>query len=68
MFLYKNKIVITGGSGRFGSELKKIKNKEDKMSTFVFIYLISFLIAFFLSTKIIQKRITLMEIWLCLIN
>ena len=27
------------------------------MSTFVFIYLISFLIAFFLSTKIIQKRI-----------
>lgn len=27
MFLYKNKIVITGGSGRFGSKLKKIKNK-----------------------------------------
>jgi len=27
MFLYKNKIVITGGSGRFGTELKKIKNK-----------------------------------------
>jgi len=27
MFLYKNKIVITGGSGRFGSELKKIKSK-----------------------------------------
>ena len=27
MFLYKNKIVITGGSGRFGSELKKINNK-----------------------------------------
>ena len=27
MFLYKNKIVITGGSGRFGSELKKIKNR-----------------------------------------
>ena len=27
MFLYKNKIVITGGSGRFGSELKKIRNK-----------------------------------------
>ena len=27
MFLYKNKIAITGGSGRFGSELKKIKNK-----------------------------------------
>ena len=28
MFLYKNKIVITGGSGRFGSKLKKIKNKS----------------------------------------
>ena len=27
MFLYKNKIVITGGTGRFGKELKKIKNK-----------------------------------------
>ena len=27
MFLYKNKIVITGGSGRFGTKLKKIKNK-----------------------------------------
>ena len=27
MSLYKNKIVITGGSGRFGSVLKKIKNK-----------------------------------------
>ena len=27
MSLYKNKVVITGGSGRFGSELKKIKNK-----------------------------------------
>ena len=27
MSLYKNKIVITGGSGRFGSKLKKIKNK-----------------------------------------
>jgi len=27
MFLYKNKIVVTGGSGRFGAELKKIKNK-----------------------------------------
>ena len=27
MSLYKNKIVITGGSGRFGSELKKTKNK-----------------------------------------
>ena len=27
MFLYKNKIVVTGGSGRFGSKLKKVKNK-----------------------------------------
>ena len=27
MFLYKNKIVITGGTGRFGSILKKVKNK-----------------------------------------
>jgi len=27
MFLYSNKIVITGGSGRFGSKLKIIKNK-----------------------------------------
>jgi len=27
MFLYKNKIVVTGGTGRFGSELKKINNK-----------------------------------------
>ncbi len=27
MFLYKNRIVITGGTGRFGTELKKIKNK-----------------------------------------
>ena len=27
MSLYKNKVVITGCSGRFGSELKKIKNK-----------------------------------------
>jgi len=26
MFLYKRKIVITGGSGRFGSVLKKTKN------------------------------------------
>jgi dTDP-4-dehydrorhamnose reductase len=26
MLLYKNRIVITGGSGRFGNELKKIKN------------------------------------------
>ena len=27
MFLYKNKIVVTGGSGRFGSKLKKVNNK-----------------------------------------
>ena len=27
MLLYKNRIVITGGSGRFGNELKKVKNK-----------------------------------------
>ena len=27
MFLYNNKIVVTGGSGRFSSELKKIKNR-----------------------------------------
>jgi len=27
MFLYKNKIVVTGGSGRFGVELQKVKNK-----------------------------------------
>ena len=27
MSLYKNRIVITGGTGRFGLELKKIKNK-----------------------------------------
>ena len=27
MLLYKNKIVVTGGSGRFGAELKRIKNK-----------------------------------------
>ena len=27
MFLYKNRIVVTGGSGRFARELKKIKNK-----------------------------------------
>jgi len=26
MFLYKNKIVVTGGGGRFGSELKKVNN------------------------------------------
>ena len=27
MSLYKNRIIVTGGTGRFGSELKKIKNK-----------------------------------------
>jgi dTDP-4-dehydrorhamnose reductase len=27
MFLFKNKIVVTGGSGRFAYELKKVKNK-----------------------------------------
>lgn len=27
MLLYKNRIVITGGTGRFGNELKKIKSK-----------------------------------------
>ena len=27
MLLYKNKIVITGGTGRFGKELKKVKSK-----------------------------------------
>ena len=27
MLSYKDRIIITGGSGRFGSELKKIKNK-----------------------------------------
>jgi len=27
MFLYKNKIVITGGNGRFGLKLKKLKTK-----------------------------------------
>ena len=27
MLLYKNRIVITGGSGRFGLELRKIKNR-----------------------------------------
>ena len=27
MFLYKNRIVITGGTGRFGLELKKVKNR-----------------------------------------
>ena len=29
MLLYKNRIVVTGGTGRFGSELKKIKNKYE---------------------------------------
>ena len=28
MLLYKNRIVITGGTGRFGQELKKIKSKN----------------------------------------
>ena len=27
MSLYKNRIVITGGTGRFGLELRKIKNR-----------------------------------------
>ena len=27
MFLYKNRIVITGGSGRFGKELSKLKSR-----------------------------------------
>ena len=27
MLLYKNRIVITGGTGRFGTELKKVKNR-----------------------------------------
>ena len=27
MFLYKNRIVITGGTGRFALELKKIKSR-----------------------------------------
>ena len=27
MSLYKNRIVITGGTGRFGQELKRTKNK-----------------------------------------
>ena len=26
MFLYKNRVVVTGGTGRFASELKKTKN------------------------------------------
>jgi dTDP-4-dehydrorhamnose reductase len=29
MFLYKNRIVITGGTGRFAQELKKISNKYE---------------------------------------
>jgi len=29
MFLYKNRIVITGGTGRFGLELKKIKSRYE---------------------------------------
>ena len=33
MFLYKNKIVITGGSGRFGSELKKVKKNKQSIET-----------------------------------
>ena len=28
MFLYKNKIVITGGTGRFASSLKRVKTKK----------------------------------------
>ena len=28
MILYKNRIVVTGGTGRFGFELKKIKSKH----------------------------------------
>ena len=27
MFLYRNRIVITGGTGRFGLELKKMKSR-----------------------------------------
>jgi dTDP-4-dehydrorhamnose reductase len=27
MLLYRNRIVVTGGTGRFGQELKKVKNK-----------------------------------------
>ena len=27
MFLYKNRIVVTGGTGRFGNELMKIKSR-----------------------------------------
>ena len=29
MFLYKNRIVITGGTGRFAHELKKVKSKYE---------------------------------------
>ena len=29
MLLYKNKIVVTGGTGRFGQELKKIKSRYE---------------------------------------
>ena len=29
MFLYKNKIVVTGGTGRFGRALRKIKTKKN---------------------------------------
>ena len=29
MLPYKNRIVITGGTGRFGLELKKIKSKYE---------------------------------------
>ena len=28
MLLYKNRIVVTGGTGRFGQELKKIQSKN----------------------------------------
>ena len=28
MLLYKNRIVITGGTGRFGQELRKIKTNK----------------------------------------
>ena len=28
MFLYKNRIVVTGGTGRFGQELKKVQSKK----------------------------------------
>ena len=32
MLLYKNRIVVTGGTGRFGQELKKIKSKYKLLS------------------------------------